>query len=84
MFARQDPRARSSVDFNNIVAKIVGGGFGDASAAWLNVSSRTALFDPKKPQAHIHPEAGVSRRAVSAFRQEPLEANGFQTILVQA
>ena len=34
MFARRIPSALY-VDFNNIVAKIVGGGFGDASAAWL-------------------------------------------------
>ena len=67
MRARKIPSALY-VDFNNIVAKIVGGGFGDASAAWL-AWLEDGQFDPKKAQAHLPAEAGLSGRALSAFRQ---------------
>ncbi len=81
MFARRIPSALY-VDFNNIVAKIVGGGFGDASAAWL-AWLEDGLFDPKKRKRTFIQKRVYLGEPYLHFAK-PLEANGFQTILSSA
>jgi hypothetical protein len=81
MFARRIPSALY-VDFNNIVAKIVGGGFGDASAAWL-AWLEDGQFDPKKRKRTFIQKRVYLGEPYLHFAK-PLEANGFQTILSSA
>jgi hypothetical protein len=81
MRARKIPSALY-VDFNNIVAKIVGGGFGDASAAWL-AWLEDGQFDPKKGKRTFLQKRVYLGEPYLHFAK-PLEANGFQTILSAA
>lgn len=70
------------VDFNNIVAKIVGGGFGDASAAWL-AWLEDGQFDPSRTKRTFLQKRVYLGEPYLRFAK-PLEANGFQTILSSA
>jgi hypothetical protein len=81
MPARKIPSALY-VDFNNIVAKIVGGGFGDASAAWL-AWLEDGQFDPQKRKRTFLQKRVYLGEPYLHFAK-PLEANGFQTILSSA
>ena len=81
MPARKIPSALY-VDFNNIVAKIVGGGFGDASAAWL-AWLEDGQFDPNKRKRTFLQKRVYLGEPYLHFAK-PLEANGFQTILSSA
>ena len=66
------------IDFNNIAAKIVGGGFGDASAAWL-AWLEDGQFDPDKRRRTFLQKRVYLGEPYLHFAK-PLEANGFQTI----
>jgi hypothetical protein len=81
MLARRIPSALY-VDFNNIVAKIVGGGFGDASAAWL-AWLEDGQFDPNKRKRNFIQKWVYLDEPYLHFAK-PLEANGFQIILSAA
>ena len=81
MLGRKIPSALY-VDFNNIVAKIVGGGFGDASAAWL-AWLEDGQFDPNKRKRTFLQKRIYLGEPYLHFAK-PLEANGFQTILSSA
>src|SRR5262245_45150037 len=78
MLARRIPSALY-VDFNNIVAKIVGGGFGDASAAWL-AWLEDGQFDPNKRKRNFLQKRVYLDEPYLHFAK-PLETNGFQIIL---
>ena len=81
MLARRIPSALY-VDFNNIVAKIVGGGFGDASAAWL-AWLEDGQFDPQKRKRNFIQKRVYLDEPYLHFAKS-LEANGFQIILSAA
>src|SRR5262245_22968526 len=81
MLARRIPSALY-VDFNNIVAKIVGGGFGDASAAWL-AWLEDGQFDPNKRKRNFLQKRVYLDEPYLHFAK-PLETNGFQIILSSA
>jgi hypothetical protein len=81
MLARRIPSALY-VDFNNIVAKIVGGGFGDASAAWL-AWLEDGQFDPNKRKRNFLQKRVYLDEPYLHFAKS-LEANGFQIILSAA